>query len=234
MSDLPGIRKADICQVARHGSEGQIATSSCNAMKVTNLKRPTGIVEMEIRSARDTDIAEINSIFNHEVEHSALLWIETPVTLVERKEWLAERRAGGFPVLVAEADGHVLGFGSYSAFRLYEGFRQTVEHSIYIASTARGRGVGRALLAALIDSARSQGKKVVARRWILKMKHPYSFTTPRDSWRPAECRVSAKNGESAEPWSYCRESWRSASGIEINQRGLLLFGLSKLSVHLRA
>ena len=161
MSDLPGIRKADICQVARHGSEGQIATSSCNAMKVTNLKRPTGIVQMEIRSARDTDIAEINSIFNHEVEHSALLWIETPVTLVERKEWLAERRAGGFPVLVAEADGHVLGFGSYRAFRLYEGFRQTVEHSIYVASTARGRGVGRALLAALIDSARSQGKKVV-------------------------------------------------------------------------
>ena len=116
---------------------------------------------MEIRPARDTDIAEINSIFNHEVEHTAPLWVETPVTLVERKEWLTARRADGFPVLVAEADGHVLGFGSYGAFHLYEGFRSTVEHSIYVASTARGNGVGRALLAALIDSARSQGKKVV-------------------------------------------------------------------------
>jgi phosphinothricin acetyltransferase len=116
---------------------------------------------MKIRPARDTDIAEINSIFNHEVEHSAPLWIETPVTLVERKEWLAARRADGFPVLVAEADGHVLGFGSYGTFRLYEGFWPTVEHSLYVASTARGKGVGRALLAALIDSARSQGKKVI-------------------------------------------------------------------------
>jgi len=116
---------------------------------------------MEIRPARDTDVAEITAIFNHEVEHSAPLWIETPVTVAERREWLAARHADGFPVLVAEADGHVIGFGSYGTFRLYEGFQGTVEHSVYVATTARGKGVGRALLAALIDSARRQGKKVI-------------------------------------------------------------------------
>lgn len=125
------------------------------------LEGRTGIVQMEIRPARDTDLAEIASIFNHEVENSAPLWIETPVTIVERRGWLAARQADGFPVLVAEADGHVVGFGSYGTFRLYEGFRQTVEHSVYVASTARGKGIGRALLAALIAFARSQGKKVI-------------------------------------------------------------------------
>ncbi len=125
------------------------------------LKGPNGIVQMDIRPARDTDAAEIAAIFNHEVEHSAPLWIETPVSVVERREWLAARQADGFPVLVAEADGHVIGFGSYGTFRVYEGFRQTVEHSVYVASAARGKGVGRALLGALIDSARSQGKKVI-------------------------------------------------------------------------
>ena len=67
--------------------------------------------------------------------------IETPVTLAERREWLAARRAGGFAVLVAEVDGQVLGFGSYGIFRPYEGFRQTVEHSLYVASIARAQGV---------------------------------------------------------------------------------------------
>jgi len=125
------------------------------------VKRPNGMAQMKIRPAQDADIAAINSIFNHEVEHSAPLWIETPVTLAERQDWLAARRTDGLPVLVAEADGQVLGFGSYGPFRHYEGFRPSVEHSVYVASTARGQGIGRALLVALIDSARSQGKKVM-------------------------------------------------------------------------
>ena len=125
---------------------------------------PTGglrMIEMKIRPAQDTDLAEITAIFNHEVEHSAPIWVETPVTVANRKTWLEARQADGFPVLVAEVEGRVLGFGSYGTFRPYEGFRQTVEHLIYVAPAARGKGVGRSLLAALIDSARAQGKKVI-------------------------------------------------------------------------
>jgi phosphinothricin acetyltransferase len=116
---------------------------------------------MEIRPARDSDLAEITSIFNHEVEHSAPIWVETPVTLADRRTWLAARQADGFPVLVAKADGQVLGFASYGGCRPYEGFRQTVEHMTYVSPTARGRDVGRALLAALVSAAWSQGRKVI-------------------------------------------------------------------------
>ena len=52
---------------------------------------------MEIRPARDSDLAEITSIFNHEVEHSAPIWVETPVTLADRRTWLAARQADAFP-----------------------------------------------------------------------------------------------------------------------------------------
>jgi phosphinothricin acetyltransferase len=116
---------------------------------------------MEIRSAHTSDAAEIASIFNHEVEHSAPIWVETFVSVEDRQKWIVARQTDGFPVLVAEDDGVVLGFGSFGPFRPYEGFRQTVEHLIYVSAAARGKGVGRALLAALIELARGQGRKVI-------------------------------------------------------------------------
>ena len=81
---------------------------------------------MEIRSARDNDAAEIASIFDYEVERSPQIWVETFVTVEDRREWIAARQTAGFPVLIAEDDGQVLGFGSFGPFRPYEGFRQTV------------------------------------------------------------------------------------------------------------
>ncbi len=116
---------------------------------------------MEIRPAGDADLESITSIFNHEVTHSASIWVEQTVTLADRRIWLTTRREDNFPVFVAEEKGVVLGFGSYGPFRPYEGFRGTVEHLVYVAPTARGMGVGRALLAALVAAARSQGKKVI-------------------------------------------------------------------------
>jgi phosphinothricin acetyltransferase len=116
---------------------------------------------MEIRSARDTDAADIASIFNYEVEHSPPIWVETFVTVEDRGKWIAARQTEGFPVLIAEDNGQVLGFGSFGPFRPYEGFRQTVEHLVYVSAAARGKGVGRALLAALIDLAKGQGRKII-------------------------------------------------------------------------
>ena len=65
-------------------------------------------------------------------------------------------------MLVARGeDGAVLGYASYGAFRAYSGYRHTVEQSVYVHQDARGQGVGKALLARLVERARAQGLHVM-------------------------------------------------------------------------
>jgi phosphinothricin acetyltransferase len=108
---------------------------------------------LSIRDATEADLPAILAIFNHAIVHTTAVWTLTPVTLDNRRAWLRDRTAQGFPVLVAEADGDVAGFASYGVFRAFEGFRHTVEHSVYVRENARGHGIGRMLLNALVDHA---------------------------------------------------------------------------------
>jgi phosphinothricin acetyltransferase len=112
-----------------------------------------------IRPASEADLPGILAIYNDAVAHSTAIWNETPVDLENRRAWLRERRAKGFPVLVAEEDGAVVGYASFGDFRPFEGYRITCEHSVYVAEGARRRGIGGALVAALIAEARRQGKE---------------------------------------------------------------------------
>jgi phosphinothricin acetyltransferase len=64
-------------------------------------------------------------------------------------------------VLVAEAEGTVLGYATFGDWRAWDGYRHTVEHSVYVRADRRGGGIGRALMAALIDRARGLGKHVM-------------------------------------------------------------------------
>ncbi|ENT77685.1 malate synthase G [Brucella ovis IntaBari-2006-46-332] len=73
-----------------------------------------------------------------------------------RRQWLENRNRDGFPVLVAEREGQVVGYASYGPFRPFEGFRHSSELSVYVASNARGGGIGRTLLAELIEEARER------------------------------------------------------------------------------
>ncbi|MFC4624791.1 GNAT family N-acetyltransferase [Daeguia caeni] len=107
-----------------------------------------------IRPATKADLPAILAIYNDAVENTLAIWNETRVDLENRRQWLAARNRDGFPVLVADRDGEVIGYASYGTFRPFEGFRHTSEHSVYVARTARGEGIGRALLAELIEEAR--------------------------------------------------------------------------------
>lgn len=112
---------------------------------------------MILRDAEAGDLAAIGEILNCEIRSGTASWTETPKTTEDMMRWFGERMARGHPVLVAEAGGEVLGYASYGPFRAGEGYRGTVEHSVYVARPARGRGIARLLLERLIGRARAAG-----------------------------------------------------------------------------
>jgi L-amino acid N-acyltransferase YncA len=113
---------------------------------------------MTIRPATHADLPAILEIYNEQVLNSTATYDYEPDTLEGRAGWLEEHEREGYPVLVAEDEaGRVVGWASLSRFRAKIGYRFTVENSLYVAADRRGQGIGRALLAALIKSARERG-----------------------------------------------------------------------------
>jgi len=111
---------------------------------------------MQIRLATLEDAPELRAIYNHEVENTTATFDLVGRTLAEQRAWIAER-SGVLGVLVAEADGVVVGFASLSPYRTRPAYRTTVEDSIYVGASARGTGVGKALLTDLIELASQRG-----------------------------------------------------------------------------
>jgi L-amino acid N-acyltransferase YncA len=115
-----------------------------------------------VRSCTEADLPTITEIYNHAVQNTTAIWNETTVSLENRVAWFQARREQGYPILVAVDDqDRVLGYASFGDWRPFEGYRFTVEHSVYVAESAQGQGAGRALLAALLDEAKALGKKVM-------------------------------------------------------------------------
>jgi phosphinothricin acetyltransferase len=117
---------------------------------------------VETRAATEADLPAMLAIYNHIIATSTAIYRDEPTTLAERADWLRGRRAGGFPVLVAERGGEVLGFATYGDWRgAYPGYRHSVEHSVHMAEGARGAGAGAALMGHLFDLAREGGVHVM-------------------------------------------------------------------------
>ncbi|MDO5534780.1 MAG: GNAT family N-acetyltransferase [Propionibacteriaceae bacterium] len=113
--------------------------------------------EVTVRPATSGDAPAITAIYNASVAVDTASWDEDPETPQRRAQWLQERDQAGDVVLVAERDGAVVGYAGYGPFRPKSGYRLTREHSVYLADDARGQGIGRLLLTALIEAARARG-----------------------------------------------------------------------------
>lgn len=119
---------------------------------------------MIVRDATSDDMSVVCDIYNALIETTTVAWSETPESLDERISWFQQQRGKRNPVLVADADGEVVGFASYGSFRgagRWPGYRYTVEYTVHVRREQWGAGIGRQLLSALIDRAREAGLHVM-------------------------------------------------------------------------
>lgn len=117
---------------------------------------------MNIRNAVESDAPGIMEIYNDAVLHTTAIWNDTVVDVENRVTWIRDRQRQGYPVLVAVDESQsVLGYASFGDWRAFDGYRHTVEHSIYVRQRARRAGVATALLAELIERARALNKHVM-------------------------------------------------------------------------
>lgn len=109
-----------------------------------------------IRAYKTEDTQAILEIINYNILHSTALYDYNTRTLEQQMSILADKQSKNFPVIVAEIDGVVVGFGMYSEFRFREAYKFTVEHSVYVSQDHHGKGIGKLLLEELIVLAKKQ------------------------------------------------------------------------------
>ena len=114
---------------------------------------------MRIRAIADADVPAIQAIYAHHVATSLGTFETEPPTVPEMRARCTGIVQAGFPYLVGELDGRILGFAYANQFRPRAAYRGTLEDSIYVAADATGRGVGKALLGALIEQCIALGMR---------------------------------------------------------------------------
>lgn len=118
---------------------------------------------LRIRSAAEGDVPAITEIYNQVILRSTATFDTVPKDPEERRLWI-HGRGPQHPVLVAEEDGSVLGWASLDPWSDRCAYSATAVDTLHVKEDARGRGVGTALLSALLDSARERGIHTVLAR----------------------------------------------------------------------
>ena len=117
---------------------------------------------MRILNCDESYSEPILSILNEAILNSTALYDYQPRTLDSMAAWFATKRKGNYPVVGAVSEnGELLGFASYGMFRGWPAYKYTVEHSVYVASAHRGKGIGKRLLQRIIGEAEGQGYHVL-------------------------------------------------------------------------
>jgi len=111
---------------------------------------------MLVRDATAADLPAIRELFNALIPTTTVAWRDHEATVQEIATWFEGQHAEGYPVLVAEVDGALVGYTCWSSFRgaqRFPGYRHTAELTVHVDERHQGEGVGRELLHALIDEA---------------------------------------------------------------------------------
>ncbi|MXN90351.1 GNAT family N-acetyltransferase [Flavobacterium sp. Sd200] len=114
-------------------------------------------MDIKILPAATHHLPGILDIVNHAILHTTAVYDYDPKTPADIETWLNDKQAAQWPVIVAELNGEVLGYASYGTFRFKEGFKYTVEHSVYVSNQHTGMGIGYKLMEELITIAKKKG-----------------------------------------------------------------------------
>lgn len=115
-----------------------------------------------VTCTHDRDARAIVDIFNEAILNSTALYDYTPRPIESMVEWFRQNAVGRYPVIgLEDAAGELLGFASYGPFRVRPAYKYTIEHSVYIRTDHRGKGLGLRLMQRLIEEATAQGYHVM-------------------------------------------------------------------------
>ena len=116
---------------------------------------------MIIRKAERSDVPAMREIFNEVLLNSNSIYREEEVSLEERYAWFDEKMEHGYPLFGAYESDKLIGYAGYGSWRAAQGYRNTVELTIYVDNKCRGTGVGSLLMQTIIDQAKSDGYHVM-------------------------------------------------------------------------
>jgi L-amino acid N-acyltransferase YncA len=123
---------------------------------------PEPAFAFEIRQTAAEDLADIREIYNYYVANSVVTFDEDAMTLREWRSKFAYLSKLNMPFIVAVSpSGQILGYALVSPWKQKRAYRYTVENSIYLRAASTGKGLGRALMAALIEESQAAGLKEI-------------------------------------------------------------------------
>ncbi len=110
-----------------------------------------------IRYAKPDDLTSILEIYNEAILNTTAVYDYKPHTIEDRLSWYEKKVSDGFPVLVFEVNNLVVGFATFGPFRAWPAYKYTIEHSVYVLKSHRGKHIGTELLKELIKIANAKG-----------------------------------------------------------------------------
>lgn len=114
-------------------------------------------MSVRIRDAKREDLPIILKIVNYEIEHTTSIYDYDKRNLEYQTAWFEKKKIEKMPIIIAEENGEVIGFGTFGIFRQWDGYQFSVEHSIYLDKDSRGKGTGKKIMKELIRLAIEQG-----------------------------------------------------------------------------
>lgn len=114
-------------------------------------------MEIVIRQAETKDMKGILEILNYEILNSTSVYDYTERTYEKQLKWFENKLKENMPVIIAHNGKEIVGYGTFGQFRPFDGYKFTVEHSIYVKNNTRAKGIGYKLMTRLIGLAKEKG-----------------------------------------------------------------------------